>query len=82
MPTATVTSKGQITIPVGVRHELHLETGSRVAFVRIAPGVYQLVPETASVRDIKGAVQRSGQAASLEDMDAAIEAEAAERGSS
>ncbi|WP_369123396.1 AbrB/MazE/SpoVT family DNA-binding domain-containing protein, partial [Shewanella electrica] len=33
MPTATVTSKGQITIPAAVRRALGLRTGDRVEFV-------------------------------------------------
>ena len=33
MPTATVTSKGQITIPKRVRDALHVKPGDRVDFV-------------------------------------------------
>lgn len=33
MTSATVTSKGQVTIPVGVRNKLGLRPGSRLAFV-------------------------------------------------
>lgn len=33
MSTATVTSKGQITIPVEIRTKLDLQTGDRVDFV-------------------------------------------------
>jgi antitoxin PrlF len=78
MPSSTMTSKGQITVPAEVRHDLHLESGSRVSFVLIAPGVYQFVPETASVRDLKGIVNWTGQAPTLEDFEEAIAATAAE----
>ena len=33
MTTATVSSKGQITIPADVRHALHVDVGDRVEFV-------------------------------------------------
>ncbi|NOS96127.1 MAG: AbrB/MazE/SpoVT family DNA-binding domain-containing protein, partial [Methylotenera sp.] len=33
MSTATLTSKGQITIPAAVRAAMNLESGSRVEFV-------------------------------------------------
>ena len=38
MTTATLTSKGQITIPAAVRKSLGVETGDRVEFVEVAPG--------------------------------------------
>jgi antitoxin PrlF len=78
MPTSTVTSKGQITIPVAVRLDLHLKPGSKVGFVKIAEGVYQLIPETASIRDLKGIVQWSGGPVTVEEMREAIAAEAVE----
>ena len=46
MSTSTVTSKGQITIPVEVRRALKLEAGSRVEFVELANGTYELIPAT------------------------------------
>jgi len=36
MATATLTSKGQITVPKEVRDQLHLSTGDRVAFSPMA----------------------------------------------
>ncbi len=33
MPLATLTSKGQVTIPKSVRDSLHLQTGDKVDFV-------------------------------------------------
>ena len=38
MTTATLTSKGQITIPADVRRALNVQTGDRVEFVQIEPG--------------------------------------------
>jgi len=38
MPTAIVTSKGQITIQASVRRALHVEAGARLKFVEIETG--------------------------------------------
>jgi len=46
MATATVTSKGQITIPARVRAALGLEAGSRVEFVEIEEGQYLMIAAT------------------------------------
>ena len=39
MATATITSKGQITIPKSVRMKLKLEAGHRVEFIETEAGV-------------------------------------------
>jgi antitoxin PrlF len=38
MPTATMTSKGQVTIPVKVREALGLKPGTRIDFYEIEKG--------------------------------------------
>jgi len=63
MATATVTSKGQITIPKEIRDYLKLRTGVRIT------------PATAEVRQLKGLISPARKAVSLEDMQAAIEQE-------
>lgn len=54
MPTATMTSKGQITIPKEMREELHLEAGSKVTFIRVSEGHYRIIPRTGSLMDLAG----------------------------
>jgi antitoxin PrlF len=44
MITATVTSKGQITIPAAIRRALGLGAGDQIAFEELEPGKYALVP--------------------------------------
>lgn len=78
MASSTVTSKGQITIPVEVRTRLGLHAGSRVAFVESAEGVYELRPDTRSVRDLKGFLHWDGPAKTLQEMDAGVAEGAAE----
>jgi antitoxin PrlF len=69
---ATLTSKGQVTLPVEVRAALGLKPGSRIAFVQTRPGVFELVPETGSVRDLKGVVSAPARPVSVEVMDQSI----------
>jgi AbrB family looped-hinge helix DNA binding protein len=74
MSTATITSKGQITIPSKVRADMGLVTGDRVEFIRMEDGHYAVVPASHSIKSLKGIVPRPDRAVSLEDMQAAIEA--------
>jgi AbrB family looped-hinge helix DNA binding protein len=72
MTTATLTSKGQITIPVAVRESLGVETGDRVEFVEVAPGRYELMATTRSVMELQGMFGTATKALSIEDMNAVI----------
>ena len=72
MPTAVVTSKGQITIPKPVRDGLGVETGDRVEFVEFERGVYTVVAATRDIRDLKGAIPKPAKPVSVEDMNKAV----------
>ena len=72
MSSATVTSKGQVTIPVDVRAKLGLRPGSRLAIVPTDTGGYEIHPQAASIQDLKGAVPPPSEVVTLEDMDEAI----------
>jgi AbrB family looped-hinge helix DNA binding protein len=72
MATATVTSKGQVTIPVEVRKELGLKTGDKLFFVKRDDGEYTLKTKTGSVMDLKGMIAWNGKPATIEDMNRAI----------
>jgi AbrB family looped-hinge helix DNA binding protein len=72
MTTATLTSKGQITIPLVVRESLGVETGDRVEFVEVAPGRYELIAATRSVMDMQGMFGPATKPLSIEDMNAII----------
>jgi AbrB family looped-hinge helix DNA binding protein len=54
MPTATVTSKGQITIPAEVRKALRLEPGTKIQFFAGENGEYIFRPRTGSIWDLRG----------------------------
>ncbi|WP_220135493.1 AbrB/MazE/SpoVT family DNA-binding domain-containing protein [Nocardia abscessus] len=70
--SAAVTSKGQITIPIDVRVAMGLRTGVRVAFVPTPNGTYELVPETRTIKSLKGIVGWSGSPIGLAEMNEAI----------
>ena len=73
MITATLTSKGQLTIPKAVRDSLHLHTGDRVAFVVHGEAEAVLKPVTKSVDAVFGRLHRPGQPLrSVEEMKAAV----------
>jgi antitoxin PrlF len=54
MSTATLTTKGQITIPADVRRSLNVAAGDRVEFVQVEPGRFEVIAATRSVRELKG----------------------------
>jgi len=72
MTTATITSKGQITIPKEVREALGVGTGDRVEFVAEEKGVYKVVAATRDVRHLKGIVAKPAKPVTLEAMKLAI----------
>jgi antitoxin PrlF len=73
MPSATVTSKGQITIPKRVRQALRLGAGDRVEFVIEKGGKVVVRPGKGDVADLKGLLHRRGRrVVSLAEMDRAI----------
>jgi len=78
MPSATVTSKGQITIPIQVRTALGLKAGDRVDFVEIEAGQFAIKPRTASIRDLEGCIPKLDYVTTIEEMDEAIQDAAAE----
>lgn len=79
MPTATVTSKGQVTIPIEVRERLGIEAGARVQFVPRADGTWEFVAARGSVRDIRGIFAPANGKTTIADMDDAIADAAVER---
>ena len=72
MPVATVTSKGQITIPKSVRDTLKLETGDRVEFLVAADGTVTIWPVTEDVTTLKGMLRKPTRAVTIEEMNRVI----------
>ena len=80
MSTATITSKGQITIPAVVRAALGVEAGDRVEFVQVEPGRFELVASTQSVSALKGLVRKPVSPITIAAMNQAIAVRGAKAG--
>ena len=72
MATATLTSKGQLTLPKSVRDRMGLDSGDRVEFVEVSDGVFNIVAATRDVREVKGMIAKPEKPVSVEDMNRAI----------
>jgi AbrB family looped-hinge helix DNA binding protein len=72
MSTATVTSKGQITIPIAVREALRVAAGDRVEFIEVAPGRFEFIAATQPVTALKGMFGKPKVVVSIEEMNAVI----------
>lgn len=72
MTTAVLTSKGRVTIPKNVRDRLNVDSGDRVEFVEIEPGVFTLVAATCDVRELKGLIPKPSRPVRLAGMNRAI----------
>ena len=71
MASATITSKGQITIPKSVRTKLKLEAGHRVEFIE-TDGGFLVKPATRDIRSLKGILPKPRRAVSIEGMNRSI----------
>jgi AbrB family looped-hinge helix DNA binding protein len=60
MPTSTITSKGQTTIPKEIRDLFNLTPGTKVDFVVQPDGTLVLRPATLDIRDLRDAVKVKG----------------------
>jgi antitoxin PrlF len=60
MSIATLTSKGQVTIPASIRAKLRLGEGSRIDFRPEADGSVRLVPMTKTIDEVAGMLWRPG----------------------
>lgn len=72
MPTATVTTKGRITIPKQIRGALALESGDRVAFRVREDGIVEMVRETVDPFSLFGVFEPEVRGVTVRAMDEAI----------
>ncbi len=68
MPVATLTSKGQITIPKEIREQLQVQTGDRIEFLIGGNGQITICPATSDVTTLKGLIPKPSKPVTLADM--------------
>lgn len=71
---ATMTSRGQITLPKALREKLKLSTGDRVEIIIDDEQSARLVVKHTSVKMMKGMLPKPSRPVSLEEMDRAVDA--------
>jgi len=69
---ATLSSKGQITIPVTLRNQLNINTGDVLNFVLTKDDIIELIPVRTPVHALKGIVDKPKKPVTLEEMDIVI----------
>ncbi len=72
MPTATLTSKGQITLPKSVRELMGVDTGDQIAFRIQEDGKIYVEPENIDLMSLKGILKTSVRGITVEDMNEVI----------
>lgn len=73
MPTATLTSKGQITLPKTIRDRLRVDTGDQIDFVVNERGDIVVRPVSLDIIELKGLLKRPRRhGVTVEKMNAAI----------
>jgi AbrB family looped-hinge helix DNA binding protein len=73
MSVATLTSKGQITIPAAIRKQLHLQPGDKVDFRLEKGGTARILPLSRKAADVFGILEVEGRkAVSIEEIDAQL----------
>ena len=71
MLESTITTKGQTTLPKGVRDRLGVGPGDKVRYLMVGDEVRILRPLSAS--SLRGRLRHEGEPVSTDEMDAAIE---------
>ncbi|MBU4485602.1 MAG: AbrB/MazE/SpoVT family DNA-binding domain-containing protein [Candidatus Delongbacteria bacterium] len=73
MTTATLTTKGQVTIPKEIRDSLNLHTGDMIEIIIINEGEAVIRPVTRTVDELFGKLHKKGMKTfTVEEMDEAI----------
>jgi antitoxin PrlF len=69
---ATVTSKGQVTLPAEARKQLRITPGSKLEFIVLDNERLEVIPVVKTVTSLKGMVPKPKKTLTLADMEKAI----------
>ena len=69
---ATLTAKGQVTLPKVFRDKMNLQAGDKLNFVMLDNGVMQVIPLKQSVTKLRGMVPAPEKSVTIEEMNQAI----------
>ena len=72
MATSSVTSKGQITLPISVRRKLRLNSGDLVEFVEREDGEFTVKAKKGNLMDFYGFMKWTGRPITIKEMHDAI----------
>jgi len=70
--TATLTSKGQITLPKAIRDRLRLHAGDQLEFLLGEDGRLEVIPKRSSLQELKAMIPPPRRNVTLADMKKAI----------
>ena len=76
---STMTSKGQITVPISIRDQLHLTTGTKFLFFMLDNGDVVMRPKVHSVKTLQSLLPKPSRTLSSVEIVAAIQEGYAER---
>jgi len=79
MTTATMTSRGRVTVPAELRQRMRLVAGDQIEFVELETGDFAIKPAIDEVRSLKGALRKPQKPVSVNDMHAGVRKRAADR---
>jgi len=69
---ATLSSKGQITIPISIRELLGIKTGDAIDFVTTKSKTIELIPTHTPVHALRGLISKPKRPVTIAEMDATI----------
>ncbi|MEI8363559.1 MAG: AbrB/MazE/SpoVT family DNA-binding domain-containing protein [Betaproteobacteria bacterium] len=72
MSTATLSSKGQITIPAAVRAAMGIDNGSRIEFIATENGQFLMIAAVSPAYKLKGMLRKPEAPVTIEQMNQMI----------